>query len=78
MLEGCLYARDEKGKLVLISMFLDPYAENELERKLSIDFKRRCEAEGFPVFSLLSAAVKTISNMYRYTIIRKGKLPGAA
>jgi len=78
MLEGCLYARDEKGKLVLISMFLDPYAENELERKLSIDFKRRCESEGFPVFSSLSAAVKTISNMYRYTIIRKGKLPGAA
>ncbi len=39
VLEGCLYARDEKGKLVLISMFLDPYTENELERKLSIDFK---------------------------------------
>ena len=74
VLEGCLYARDEKGKLVLISMFLDPYTENGLERKLSIDFKRRCESEGFPVFSSLGAAVKTISNIYRYTIIGKGRL----
>ncbi|MCX6002444.1 MAG: hypothetical protein NTY79_07940, partial [Chloroflexi bacterium] len=74
VLEGCLDARDEKGKLVLISMFLDPYTENELDRKLSIDFKRRCESEGFPVFSSLGAAVKTISNMYRYTIIGKGRL----
>jgi len=73
MLEGCLNARDEKGKLVMISMFLDPYAENELERKLSIDFKRRCESQGFPVYSSLSAAVKTISNMHRYTLISKGK-----
>jgi hypothetical protein len=59
-------------------MFLDPYAENELERKLSIDFKRRCESHGFPVYSSLSAAVKTISNMYRYTTISKGRLLKAA
>lgn len=73
MLDGCRYARDEKGKLVLISMFLDPYAENETERKLSIGFKKRCESQGFPVFSSLGAAVKTISNMYRYTAIGRGK-----
>jgi acetyltransferase len=74
ILEGCLYARDEKGKPVIISMFLDTYTENEQERKLSIDFKRRCEAEGFPVYPSLNSAVKTVANMYRYIKIGRGRL----
>jgi len=77
ILEGCLYARDEKGKLVIISIFQDPYSENELERKLSMALKKRCEAEGFPVFPTLNEAVRTVSNIYSYTQIRRGKLPKA-
>jgi acyl-CoA synthetase (NDP forming) len=74
ILEGCLYARDEKGKLMIISMFMDTYTENELERKLSIAFKGRCESEGFPVFPSLNAAVRAVSNVYRYTKIGRGRL----
>jgi acyl-CoA synthetase (NDP forming) len=74
ILEGCLYARDEKGKLVIISMFLDAYTENEAERKHSVAFKRMCESEGFPVFPSLNAAVRTVSNIYRYTKIGRGRL----
>ena len=73
ILEGCRIARDEKSKLVIISMFLDPYTENEQERKLSIDFKRRCEAESFPVYPSLNSAVKTVANMYRYIKIGQGR-----
>ena len=74
ILEGCHYARDEKGKLVIISMFLDTYTENEPERKYSIAFKRRCESAGFPVYPSLNAAVNTVSNIYRYTKIGQGRL----
>jgi len=74
ILEGCLYARDEKGKLVIISMYLDNYTENELERKYSIVFKKRCESEGFPVYPSLSAAIRTVSNIYRYTKLEQRRL----
>ena len=74
ILEGCIYARDEKGKPVIISMYLDNYTENELERKHSIAFKKRCESEGFPVYPSLSGAVRTVSNIYRYTKLRQGRL----
>jgi hypothetical protein len=73
ILEGCLYARNNKGKLVIISMFLDPYTENEMERRLSMAFKKRCEAEGFPVFPTLREAVRTVSNMYKYVKIKRRK-----
>jgi acetyltransferase len=67
ILEGCRYARDKKGKLVLISMFLDTYSEWEQERKNNIAFKRFCEAEGFAVYPSLNSAVMTVANVYRYT-----------
>lgn len=75
ILEGCLYARNKEGKTVIISMFLDSYTENELERKLSMAFKQRCEAEGFPVFPTLREAVRTLSNMHKYAKIRRGRSP---
>jgi len=74
ILEGCRFARNGKGKLVLISMFLDCYSENEQERKYSVAFKRRCEQEGFPIYPSLNSAVKAIANMYRYIKIRQGRL----
>jgi acetate---CoA ligase (ADP-forming) len=70
MIKGLQTAR-AKGKMAMISMFLDPYAESEKERQYSQQFKKRCETEGFPVYGLLSAAVKTIAIAYRYTELRR-------
>ena len=74
ILEGCHYARDKQNKLVLISMFLDTYLENELERKYSIAFKNRCEAEGFPVYPSLNDVVGTVAHLYRYNTMKKRRL----
>jgi acyl-CoA synthetase (NDP forming) len=67
LLEGLHFAHDKAGKLVIFSIFLDPYSDNEIERKYSLAFKRRCEAEGFPVYPSLSNAVRVVSTMYKFT-----------
>ena len=70
MMKGLAFARD-KGKMAVVSNFLDPYTENEKERHYNFQFKRRCEAEGFPVYGLLAAAVQTVAMAYRYNELKK-------
>jgi acyl-CoA synthetase (NDP forming) len=70
-LKGCLYARDVLGKPVLISIGLDPYSENEMERKYSLIFKKRCEAIGFPMLPSLFEAVSTTSYLYKYMMLKE-------
>lgn len=71
-LEGCRYARDH-GKLVVVSMFVDPYSGNEIERKHNLALKNQFESEGFPVYPSLKDAVGTLANMYRHTELRKNR-----
>jgi hypothetical protein len=73
LLDGLRFARDEAKELVLITAFLEPYCTNEIERKYTLDFKNRCEAEGFPVYSTLNEAVKVVSDMYKYTELNRRK-----
>jgi acyl-CoA synthetase (NDP forming) len=73
-LAGCRYARDEAGKLVMITIALDPYTDNEMERRLSIMLKKMCEEAGFPVCQSLKEAVRTVSYMCRYATIRDNRL----
>ena len=71
--EGCLYTRDTTGKVIMVSIYLEPFQSNERERKLYLDFKTRCEAENLPVYPSLKSAINTVSNMYRYTqLMHKG------
>jgi acyl-CoA synthetase (NDP forming) len=70
LFEGLHYARDKGGKLVLMSMLVDPYSDNEIERKYLLEFKKRCESEGFSVYPSLKDAAKVVANMYRYTEMR--------
>jgi acyl-CoA synthetase (NDP forming) len=72
-LAGCRYARDEAGKLVMITIALDPYTDNEMERRLSIMLKKMCEEAGFPVCQSLKEAVRTVSYMCRYATIRDNR-----
>ena len=79
-LEGCRYARDEAGKLVLITVYLDPYTDHEQERQLSFFLKKLCQSQDFPVYPTLNEAIRTVAYMYRYSIIRqdggKGQVEG--
>ena len=72
-LAGCRYARDEAGRLVIITIFLDPFTDNEMERRLSILVKKMCEEEGFPVCSSLKEAIRAVSYMCRYAAIKDNK-----
>jgi acyl-CoA synthetase (NDP forming) len=66
MVEGCRYAREKEGKTVLISIPLDPYLEDEEERHFNLMIRNAFTAEGFPVYSNLEGAIKTLSNLYRF------------
>ncbi len=66
MIEGCKYARDEMGKTVMICVSLDAYSEDEDDRRYHLLVKRAFELERFPVYPALSAAIRVLSNLYRY------------
>jgi len=69
-LAGCRHARDKSDRLVMITIALDPYTDNKMERRLSIMLKKMCEEAGFPVFPSLKEAIRTVSYMCRYAALK--------
>jgi len=69
-LAGCRYARDKAGRMVIITIALDPYTDNEMERRLSILLRKICDEAGFPVVSSLGEAIRTVSYMCRYAVVK--------
>ncbi len=67
MVQGCKYARDEMGKTVMICVSLDAYSEDEEDRMYHLLVKKAFELEQFPVYPALGAAIKALSNLYKYT-----------
>jgi acyl-CoA synthetase (NDP forming) len=67
MVEGCQYARNILGKPVMVCVSLDPYLEDEEERKYNLLIKRAFVDKGFPVYSTLDAAIKSLSNLYSFS-----------
>jgi acyl-CoA synthetase (NDP forming) len=68
MVQGCIYARNEMGKTVMICVSLDAYSEDEVDRRHHFVAKKAFELERFPVYPALGAAIKALSNLYRYKI----------
>ena len=66
MIQGCKYARDEKGKTIMVCVSLDAYSEDEKDREYHLLAKKAFEAEQFPVYPALGASIKALSNLYRY------------
>jgi acyl-CoA synthetase (NDP forming) len=66
MIAGCRYAREKEGKTVVISIPLDPYLEDEEERRFNLMVKQVFTAEGFPVYSNLEEAIRTLSNLCKF------------
>jgi len=68
MVQGCIYARDEMCKTVMICVSLDAYSEDEEDRRYHLLVKKAFELERFPVYPGLGAAIKALSNLYRYRV----------
>ena len=66
MVSGCLYARDEIGKPVMICISLDAYSDDEEDRRYHLMVKKAFEDERFPVFPTLRDTIKALFNLYRY------------
>jgi acetyltransferase len=66
MVQGCIYARDEMGKAVLVCVSLDAYSEDEEDRRYHLLVKKAFEVERFPVYPTLDASIEALSNLYRY------------
>ncbi len=67
MVEGCEYARDTMGRAVTVCVSLDAYSEDEEDRRYHMMAKKAFEAERFPVYPALSASIKALYNLYRYS-----------
>jgi acyl-CoA synthetase (NDP forming) len=68
MVHGCLYARNDMGKTVMVCVSLDAYSEDDEDRKYHLLVKKAFEIERFPVYPALGAAIKALSNLYRYRV----------
>ena len=66
MVQGCKYARDEMGKTIMVCVSLDAYSEDEVDRRYHFVAKKAFELERFPVYPALGAAIKALSNLYKY------------
>jgi acyl-CoA synthetase (NDP forming) len=68
MLNGCLYARDEIGKPVMICISMETYTTDEIDRRYHLMVKKVFEEERFPVFPTLRDTIKALFNLYRLGI----------
>lgn len=74
MVAGCEAARDQEGKAVMATVNLDPYLEDETDRRYNLLLKKAFAAKGFPVYSNLNAAVGAVADLCRYAEIRSGRI----
>ncbi len=66
MVEGCLRARAEEKKPVVVCVSLDPFLEDEEDRNCNLMIKRAFSAHGFPVYPSLEGAVKALSSLFKF------------
>ncbi len=66
MLEGSRYCRDILGKPVLLSVSLDPFLEDDEDRKGNLLMKNAFEHNGFPVYPASDITIRALARLYRY------------
>ncbi|MCX6005374.1 MAG: CoA-binding protein [Chloroflexi bacterium] len=66
MLKGMEYVRDVVGKPVIACVVIDPFLEDEEDRKYNLMMKHAFERRNFPVYPTLDAGIKAISKLYKY------------
>jgi acyl-CoA synthetase (NDP forming) len=65
MLNGCLYARDEIGKPVMLCISMETFTDDEEDRRYHLMVKKTFEDKHFPVFPTLRDTIKALFNLYR-------------
>jgi len=70
MVEGCQDAREKERKPVMICVSLDPYLEDEEDRRYNLMIKNAFSEKKFPVYPSLEAAAKTLSHLYKFGLHR--------
>jgi acyl-CoA synthetase (NDP forming) len=70
MVQGCIYARDEMGKTVMVCVSLDAYSEDAEDRRYHLLTKKAFERDQFPVYPALGDSIKALANLYRYNVQR--------
>lgn len=66
MVQGCIDARDEMGKTVMVCVSLDAYSEDEEDRRYHLLVKKDFECYQFPVYPTLGASIKALANLCWY------------
>lgn len=74
MIEGLEYTKDKEKKPVVMTLNLDPYLEDEQDRNNSLRMKRIFAERGFPVYSNLEAAIKTVAYLCKLGESARGNL----
>jgi len=66
MIEGSLYCRDVLGKPVFLSVSLDPFLEDDEDRRGNLMLKQAFEQNHFPVYSSSEVTIKALARLYKY------------
>ena len=72
-MRGVNKVRSTIGKPVLFSVILDTFSEDEDERKYSIQMKAAFEKEGYPVYSALDSAMRSVARLYQFAALAERK-----
>jgi acyl-CoA synthetase (NDP forming) len=67
IIDGCRHVRDREGKPVMAVVSLDPFMEDEEDRRNNLHLKNLFATNGFPVFSTLDGAIKATANLCRFS-----------
>ncbi len=66
MLEGSLYCRNILHKPVLLSVSLDPFLDDDEDRKGNLMLKNAFEQHGFPVYPASDITIRALARLYKY------------
>jgi acetyltransferase len=66
MLEGSLYCRDVLHKPVFLSVSLDPFLDDDEDRKGNLMLKNAFEQQGFPVYPASDITIRALARLYKY------------
>lgn len=66
IVEGCTYVRDRLHKPVMAVVSLDPFLEDEEDRRQNLLLKQALAGAGFPVYATLDGVVRATFHLCRY------------
>ena len=66
MIEGSIYCREVLGKPVFLSVSLDPFLEDDEDRKGNLMLKQAFEQNHFPVYASSDVTIRALARLFKY------------